>query len=467
VLALAAALAGRAADAAPLKSDAEIKTLMGAGRWDEAIAAARERVAAAPQEAESHVLLGTSLFLKARSTPPPASGPAITAAEADAIAKELEAAIAIAPDRKDVYLGLIDVETAAGRDDRTLEQVKRCAAQFPSDPKAAASLIEYGLERQSRQDPLAGPILQAVYQAYTKVPPVVIAYAHYVMSTGELDQATEMLRIATTQVPNNVDLLEALGDALGYKLDFGGAAKVYGSASALDTTRRGVRLKWAAALHTTDPKSAMVLVEPLRTEAKPAAGAPTVQLKEGGLQGPSRITRCASMLWKVLSQSAPSGLEIHNMAKTFMQSGFGPQALAETQVALARNHNMVEVWLLRAEVYTRAGLDNQALEALDKADEVFDALDPAARPAYSHDEVLAARAASQSRLGHNADALASYARMSDSGRYTYQMAIVNEKLGHIEEARALLQKVAVTGLVPAEVEAAKARLETETYRKKP
>src|SRR4030095_6093794 len=133
-----------------------IKALMGSGSWDEAIAAARARIAASPQEAEGHVLLGTALFHKARSHPPAPGAPAISAAEADAISKELEAAIAIAPHRKDVYLGLIDVETAAGRDDRTIEAVKRCAAQFPADPKTAMTLVDYGLERQSRQDPLAG-----------------------------------------------------------------------------------------------------------------------------------------------------------------------------------------------------------------------------------------------------------------------------------------------------------------------
>lgn len=463
----AAALPARAAGPPSLKSDAEIKALMGSGSWDEAIAAARARIAASPQEAEGHVLLGTALFHKARSNPPAPGAPAISAAEADAISKELEAAIAIAPHRKDVYLGLIDVETAAGRDDRTLEQVKRSAAQFPADPRAAASLIEYGLERQNRKDPLAGPILQAVYQAYSRVPAVVMAYAQYVLSTGELDQAVEMLRTATTQVPNNLELLEALGDALGYKLDFGGAAKEYGTAAALDSTRRGVRLKWAAAVQISDPKSALILVEPLRNEAKTGAGAPTVQLKDGALQSPSRITRCATMLWKVLSQASPSAVEVHNVAKTFLQSGFGPQALAQTQVALERNRNLIEAWMLRAEIFARVGLDKQALEALDKADGVFDTLDESARPAYSHDEVLAARAASQSRLGRNEDALASYSRMSDPGRYTYQMALVKEKLGRLEEARTLLEKVAVTGLVPSEVEAAKARLESEPYRKKP
>lgn len=462
-LTLASALTLHAAPASSAPTDAEIKGLIAGRRWDEAMAGARERIAANPKEPEGHVLLGTAMFHKARGGAPPGATPAISAADADAISKELEAAITLAPQRKDVYLGLIDVETAAGRDERVLEQVKRSAAQFPADPKMAVSLIEYGLERRSRKDPLAGPLLQAVYQGYPRQPEAIIAYAQHIMSSGELDQATELLRTALAQAPKNIDLLEALGDALGYWLDFEAAAKQYGTAAALDTTRRGVRLKWAAALHSSDPKAALVLVTPLRTEA---GASTTVPLKDGALQTPGRIERCATSLWKVLSQPSPSTLEVYNLAKSFLQSGFDPQALAETQVALARDSSRIEFWMLRAEIYARAGLDGPALEALDKADAVFDTVKQGASPAFSHDEVLAARAAAQSRLGRNEDALATYRRMGDASRYAYQVALVNEKMGNVEAARALLEKVAVTGLVPAEVEAAKARLETEPYRAK-
>src|SRR5262249_58761323 len=119
----------------------------------DATAAARKRIGPTPQEADPHALLGTAMFLKARSKAPASGGPAISTAEADAIIKELETAISIAPQRKDVYLGLIDVETAAGHDDRTLDAVKRTAAQFPADPKAAASLIEYALDRHNPPPP--------------------------------------------------------------------------------------------------------------------------------------------------------------------------------------------------------------------------------------------------------------------------------------------------------------------------
>ena len=456
-----------AAPAPALKSDADIKTLIAGQRFDEAMAAARERIAAAPKEVEGHVLLGTAMFLKARASAPKDAIPALSAADADAIVKELEIAIGLAPQRKDVYLGVIDVETAAGRDARVVEQVKRTAAQFPADPKAAASLIEYGLERQTRQDPLAGPILQAIYQGYTRQPAVVITYAQHVMSTGELRSGhgdpPDRQRAGPPEPgpPGGLRRRARIQARLRRRRE---AVRGRGRARS-HAARRAAEVGRGAASERSEVRDGPRGPAPGRGRGR--GGAPKLQMKEGGAQGPGRIARCAAALWKVLSQNPPSALDAYNMSKTFMQSGFGSQALAETQVALARDHNQVEAWVLRAEIYMRVGLDKQALESLEKAEAVFDAVNADARPAYSRDEVIAARAAAQSRLGRNEEALATYQRMGDPVRYTYQMALVNEKLGNVEEARALLTKVATTGLVPAEVEAAKSRLETETYRKKP
>jgi tetratricopeptide (TPR) repeat protein len=122
--------------------------------------------------------------------------------------------------------------------------------------------------------------------------------------------------------------------------------------------------------------------------------------------------------------------------------------------------------MLRADIYAKSGMDKLCLEALDRAESLY-ASAQGKTFTYSLDEIIAARASALTRLGKNDEALSAYKKTSTPAVYNYQMAVLNERLGKIPEARALLQQVVSTGTDPAQVQSAKDRLAQDPYRKKP
>lgn len=446
-----------------------IRALIAENRVEEAITASREKIAAQPKDPEGHVLLANALFKKARVTAGalPDGRPApLSKADAEAIAAELEEGIRIAPTRKDIYLGLVDVWSAAGRDEDMLRQIQRSATQFPSDSKMMNGLLDYGFERQARGDAFAARIIETLYKSYPRAQETILGWSSYLLNTGDLDKSIQVLESGTVTNPGNAELQEALGDAYCYRLDFETAAKTYAKASAIDTKRRPVKLSWAAALHVFDPKSAHIVVDPLKDEGGKSGVAPTMQMGKDGVKMPGRITRAAEQLVRALNNPQFGGIEAYTLAKAFWQSALAPAALAETQVALLKDPLIVEAWMLRADIFGRAGLDKQALDALERAEGIFDVAGSRTF-AYSRDEVIAARAATLGRLGRDEDGVKAYKRTSDPSRYGYQTAILLERLGKTDEARELLEQVIAKGGNPAEVEAAKSRLNRDSYRKKP
>src|SRR5437870_9180357 len=124
-----------------------IKGMIAADQFTEAVAGARARAAAMPSDPDAHVLLANSLLRKARSAVPAlpdGSLPPIAMADAEAIVKELEAAGRLAPARKDIPLGIVDIWAVAGRDDEMIQQIERCASSFAADTGMMNGLLDYG-----------------------------------------------------------------------------------------------------------------------------------------------------------------------------------------------------------------------------------------------------------------------------------------------------------------------------------
>jgi tetratricopeptide (TPR) repeat protein len=217
-------------------------------------------------------------------------------------------------------------------------------------------------------------------------------------------------------------------------------------------------------LHQIDPQSAKVVAEPLRSEEKPSVSA-KLQLGTGSdMKNPGRIQRAATALLRALNTPNFSAYDAYALAKTYWQNDLATLALSETEVALSKDPSQLESWVLRSEIFARTSLHRQSLEALEKADSIYQTAKDRTF-AYSRDEVLAALAAEQTNLGKDEEALGAYLRISDPTRYFYRMAIAAEHVGRLDEARGWLEKVAAAGT--NESEAARSRLEQEPYRKKP
>jgi tetratricopeptide (TPR) repeat protein len=227
-----------------------------------------------------------------------------------------------------------------------------------------------------------------------------------------------------------------------------------------------VRLRWATGLHLLDPQSAVVVAEPLKNDNK-AGRAPTVAMgKDGSVEGIGRVDRGVTALLRALANPGMSGLELFDLAKTLLAVGLPAESLVEARNASIKDPLMVEPWVLRAQIYAKAGLDTQAVESLDKALEVMGAA-TGRQSAYTRDEILAGKAAALARLGSFDEALALYRGLADSSPYWFAMGLVEERRGHFEAAQTLFEKVAASGTDPAEIAAAKAKLKQNSSPARP
>lgn len=455
-------------------TEASIKAMITSGDITRAIEASRLRVAADPKDADAHVLLANALLRKATLTAqalprrPDGSPAPIAAGDADAIVKELELAIRIVPERKDLYFGLIELAQTAGHEDEMIRQIERAAKTFPVDPLMTQGLLDYASEAmERRENALATRIIETVHTSYPHEPEATLAWASVLLNRGELEHAVQALQAGADAAPRSSSIFQSLGDASCYQINFAAAAKYYARALSLDPTSDASRLSWAAALQVSDPQGARTIVEPLWGGETKSLKAPMAEMVlDPQAKGKNRTDAAGKMLYRAIARPGLGAFDAYSLARSLWQAGFPAPALAETEVALAKDPALVEAQVLRAEIYSRLGMPREALEAAQRAESIFDAAGERTF-ALTRDEVIATRAAIEAKLGKNEDALASYARTSDPTRYSYQMALVAERLGRIDQARALLEKTIASGTNPAEIDSARARLAGDTYRKKP
>ena len=451
--------------------------MIASGDTSHAIETIHQRIAANPKDAEARVLLANALLKKAmmaaeklprRSDGSPAP---ITGTEADTIAKELEAAIALVPERRDLYLGLVELAETADRKDEMIRQAERAAKAFPVDSKMTQGLLRFATDALERRDnALAQRLFETIYNGYPKTPEAIVAWASELLNLGQLDRAMDVLRAGATAAPRSAIVAQALGDASCYRLDFQTATNSYAKGVSLDPTNVSLRLAWAAALHVSDPQAAKTIAEPLWGKDIKSLGSsstPMVDMTSDPNDKPeTRVANAGAQLTRALVRPNFGAFDAYSLARSFWSGGFPAQAIAETEVALQKDPTLAEAQVLRAEMLSRIGLGAEALEAAVKAEATMDAA-PDRASALTRDEVIASRAAIEAKLGKSEQALATYKRLSDPSRYSYRMGLLAERLGHIEEARALLEATITSGTNQSEIEAARGRLAGETYRKKP
>ena len=463
VAALTALLAAAPA-LAELQSEAAIRDMITRGETTQAIEASKARIAAFPNEPEPLVLLANAMLTKTTH------GKASTLSEADAteISKPIESAIRLAPQRKDLYFGLIELSRMAELDDRMIEQVRRTAAQFPNDTDTMQTLMEYASEKTGGRDQAtAAKLYEAIYDAYTKKPEAILAWAAMLVSRGELDRATKVLLAGAEAVPASAPIVSSLADCYVYQRNFRDATKYYGKAAGLDPKGQAARLPWAAAMHTFDAQSARLIAEPLWGGNANGPKVPSVSLSgDAAAKTNTRLTNAGTLLYRAVVKPDLGAMEAFSLARSLAQAGFPAPAIAETEVALSRDAVLPEALALRGEIYAQIGLNAEALEAAKQAEAIFDASGERTF-GVTRDEVLSARATYEARLGKTEDAFNTYTRMKDPKRQYYKMALLLERLGRTEEARAHLEKTVATSTDTSEVDAAKARLASDTYRKKP
>ena len=347
-------------------------------------------------------------------------------------------------------------------------QVTRAAKGFPGDVKMLTPLLSFASDDMTAgRSARAGRILETLVEQYPKQPTAILALTSWMISRGQLDGASKVVQDGLKNLPGNAALHEALGDTSCYRLDFHSALRSYAKAVSLDSKRRSAQLSYAAVLQITDPHEARTIAVALRDQEGAGSPLPTLQVSpEGTIRSTSKVTRAAAALIKSIDERSPGPLSDYGLAKSLWQQGFEPQALAESEVALSKDPAQMEAWMLRANILSGIGLDAQALGALDKAQAILETATDRSF-AYTKDEVFAARGVSLSRLGRNDEALAAFGKVSDPDRFAYPIAIVQERLGHVEEARRLLEKIVASGSNSTEVESARRRLAQDPYRKNP
>ena len=206
-----------------------------------------------------------------------------------------------------------------------------------------------------------------------------------------------------------------------------------------------------------------MIAEPLEQDEK--AGPPTFELgKDGAPKPPNRIAKAAAALVRAVTRPRSRIRRVQSRQDALAVRPRLP-GNRETDIALTKDPNHLESLMLRADIFSRAGLDGPALESLDRAESILAAATDRTY-AYTRDEIIAARAAAQSRLGRSEDALKTYKAASVPALHSYQMALLARGWDELKKRARSSSKSRLPARSPPS-RAAKARLAQDPYRKSP
>jgi len=166
-------------------------------RWPEAVVALRQAVALAPNNAFSHLNLGTALYE--------------TGDAAGALA-EFREAIRLSPDLAKAHFGLGIVSEAAGHE---AEAIEAFAAAVKYDPDYAEARLSLGdALRRTGRDAEAITQYDAVIKASPSASPAYFGYAMALVHAKRCPEALDALNHATTTFPDQGGFAHALARVL-------------------------------------------------------------------------------------------------------------------------------------------------------------------------------------------------------------------------------------------------------------
>jgi len=233
---------------------AQIEQLIAADKLDEAVAAAREAVRAAPDDPDLHMALAQALATKGRRVVP------VVEAEIDptAIGKkdqylpfpdlgrntevgviydhelldealsEVRKAIRLSPQRLDLRYSECYLLTDAGEIQKAAAAIFRTIESFPGRDDLAPTLASYGNERAARGDAAgAVTLLGAVATAFPDDPAVLASHGTVLAQSGRIEEGLEALDRAAELNPRDTSISRKRGAVSLLAQDFGRARSAF------------------------------------------------------------------------------------------------------------------------------------------------------------------------------------------------------------------------------------------------
>jgi tetratricopeptide (TPR) repeat protein len=469
-LALAALLAAltlsgpaRAAASPAPDTPESLKALFLEGRLDAAEAGARRLLAAKPGDPDAHVILANILRQRAmdkRQAGLTALDPEASSREEGALfdeaIRELEAAVAADPSRRDIWLGLCQITGESGRRDALAKAVDRAAAKFPKDEPFAAALRENARPFLEESDYVnAAAVLEAIARSNPESLPTLIAAGRAAYLAGRRPEGIALVDSAVSLRPNDPEAHAQRADIAALEGDFPGAASHFARAANLDPFRYSAWLGNAACLHVFDTASALRSVRTAQNRFLNPQQNRTMQ--------DTLALSIIDDMRHVLEVPGPSSMDILRIARVMASAEYNAAAVAELTVLLKRDRGMVEAHALMAQIRSRLGQKTLA------AQEMREALDSIERQpdrtfGVTKDEVLTALGAALADEGEWAESTEAYRKTSDPSLFAWEIGRNLDRQGKYSEAAKLFQKVIQSQADPDKVTDARRKLSSPAYR---
>jgi tetratricopeptide (TPR) repeat protein len=372
--------------------------------------------------------------------------------------EELKTALQAAPERRDVWFGLCQMERER-RDITGLVSCTESALQrFPEDPDLGPDLLSNLrplVERSEFAD--AASALEPLAKKYPKSRETMLTYARSLYLSGRRAEGLDAIAKLSEILPEDPEVLYQRADLSAFDGDFVQAGIYFARASRL-RARGGLGLLGAvASMHVLDPPAALQMIRSTlnnwkNERVRAADAAFSVQATMRKFDG-------------VLAALPPSAQDTFLFAQELDQIGSPAGALAETVAALKLDPQIADARVLQGGLYARMERHDEAAAALTLALKALDE-NPDRSFGVTRDEILLALGREQYRLGKYEDALAAFRKTSRPGEHAWDTALATERLGRREEAARLLRKVVESGS-PSEAEQARRRLAAPPYKPAP
>jgi tetratricopeptide (TPR) repeat protein len=423
---------------------------------------------ASPEDVDLKVVLANcyrkrALDLAASTAPSGLAG--VAAAEAVSPAAELfskstrqlREALDLAPERRDIWLGLCQIEREAGNLDGLVSAVQGAAAAFPHNPGFAAALREQARPFIVGQDyDSAGAVLAPIAENNTTDIPSILAAGRALYLSGKREKGIEYLDRAIELRPSEAEVHHQRAEVAAFEGDFQRAAEHFRRAANLDRTRGIARLALVTSLH---PLSRL---EALRA----ARGAQNLWRNFSQLADDPVVILLMRQLVELLEKPTPSPYDLLRAAQQIARAELHVAALGEIEAVLTLDPGMAEAHFLRAETYGRIQQHEQVVASLNRALATIDR-QPGRTFGVSRDEVLGALGTAQFQMGRYAEALETFSRVSRPADHAFEMALAYDRLGRREEAARRFREVIESGQDPMQVEEARSYLSSPSYQKRP
>ena len=326
---------------------ANITQALRRGDYTAALSAAREAVAADPNDTGAQHLLGISL----RHT-----------GDLSGARRALERAIELAPEQSNLHFSLASLDLAEGKPGAAEQGLKHALALDPNQLGAYVTLVHLAMARRDLDE--AERNLRLALRVNPNHPQVLVAQGYLAQARGDADLALRCFTAAAEADPTLREAQTALGKAFMSRELWPFAEKALSNALALDPTRPLATLRALAQARRKqgDSAGALQALDELISRAPTDGSARGVRAEL--LEGSGMHERALEDYLAILDEHPTHLVTLGNACRILFASDRLDEALARVEAALAKAPENDEIWKLRLNASGR--LQEDAMQILQR-----------------------------------------------------------------------------------------------------